>query len=325
MAESAAERLVVMRHDRLELSGPGAAAPTERLDGKQAEIRESGVWSPHRVVQALRIVLCAGAFAGFGLGGWLLAWVALPLLRFWPGTGFEKRRRCQRVVRWAWVFFHDYMRVAGLVNFDHRTTALPIQHPAVIVSNHPTLVDITALVAAVGPVCFVAKKPLFRNPVFGPLLRACGHICGGVGKDASNGGALDQALARLAEGHSVLLFPEGTRSPAGGMNRFRLGAFELARRARVPLIVIHVDARPLALYKGVPWYAIPRVAMRLQLCHVNTFSDWAAVPDVSGLCALRDRTRDVLVARCQAVQVAAAEAPAVVASAPLLDMQEEFR
>ncbi len=272
-----------------------------------------------------RVALCGLAFLGFGLGGWLLAWLMLPLLRLWPGTDFQKQRRCQKLVRFAWIGFHDYMRLAGLVNFNHRNMRLPLTQPSVIISNHPTLIDITALVAAIGPVCFFAKGPLFRNMVFGPLLRACGHIRGAGADQKTQGAALDEALGRLAAGHSVLLFPEGTRSPVDSLRRFRLGAFELARRAQVPLVVIHVDVRPLGLYKGVPWYAIPTTAMRLQLRHVSTFNNWPAVTDAQALCALRDRVRGLLVERGLGCDCATRPGDDHSAVTPILDMQEEFR
>lgn len=315
-----------MRHVSFEPSGPTASRPTESARGTpgSASPPASG-W--RRAVHVLRMGLCGLAFLGFGVGGWVLAWLMLPLLRLWPGTVFQKQRRCQSLVRLAWIVFHDYMRLTSLVHFNHRNVRLLLTQPSVIISNHPTLVDITALVAAMGPVCFVAKASLFRSIVFGPLLRACGHICGAGSDPSEQQSALDQALSRLSAGHSVLLFPEGTRSPVDGLRRFRLGAFELARRARVPLVVIHVDVRPLGLYKGVPWYAIPTTTMRVKLRHVSTFNNWSALPDAPALCALRDRVRDSLLARCQGEQgdLAPQLRDDHSAVAPLFDMQEEFR
>jgi 1-acyl-sn-glycerol-3-phosphate acyltransferase len=134
---------------------------------------------------------------------------------------------------------------------------MAVPAPAIIIANHPTLIDITALTVAMGPACIVAKKALFANPMVGPLLRACGHIpVGSPGESADL--AVDQAEARLRAGHRVILFPEGTRSPVGGLGRFRLGAFELARRTGVPVQPVRITAQPPALWKGLPWYSIPR-------------------------------------------------------------------
>jgi len=212
--------------------------------------------------QILRIGFCGAAFAGFGVGWVLLAWVILPLAYAWPGSTFQRQRRCQQIVRSTWILFHDYMRVTGLIDFDPRRQRMVVAAPAVVISNHPTLVDVTALLSAIGPACFVVKRPLFGNPIVGPLLRLCGHICNHA---ADGPGVVDQAVARIRAGHTVLLFPEGTRSPLGGLDRFRLGAFEIARRAGVPLVPFAISAQPPALYKGIPWHAIPRVTVRMDL------------------------------------------------------------
>jgi 1-acyl-sn-glycerol-3-phosphate acyltransferase len=211
--------------------------------------------------QALRIGFCGAAFAAFGIGWVLLAWVFLPLAFAWPGSAFQRHRRCQQLVRRTWILFHRYMRVTGLIDFDPRRPLTALPAPAVIIANHPTLVDVTALLSAIGPACFIVKRPLFDNPIVGPLMRLCGHIC----NHADGPSVVDQAVARIREGHSVLLFPEGTRSPLGRMERFRLGAFEIARRAGVPIVPIAISAQPPALYKGIAWHAIPRVTVKMEL------------------------------------------------------------
>jgi 1-acyl-sn-glycerol-3-phosphate acyltransferase len=212
----------------------------------------------------LRIALTAIAFAGFFSGGALLGWVVLRLVHLWPGEVAHRQRRCQRWVRAAWILFHDCLRWVGLVDFDRVREAMDVQGPAIIIANHPTLIDITALTVAVGPACIVAKKALFDSLLVGPLLRACGHIAVGAPGDGSELAA-DQAEARLRAGHLVILFPEGTRSPVGGLGRFRLGAFELARRTGVPIRPVRITAQPPALWKGLPWYSIPRQTVLFRL------------------------------------------------------------
>ena len=219
----------------------------------------------------LRVALTGVAFTGFFCGAALLGAVVLQLVHAWPGSLTERQRRCQRLVRATWVLFHDYLRWVGLVDFDPRRHALDVRAPALVIANHPTLIDITALTAAVGPACIVAKGALFSNPLVGPLLRACGHIAVGLPSDGTVS-ALDQAEARLRAGHVVILFPEGTRSPVGGLGRFRLGAFELARRTGVPILPVRITAEPPALWKGQPWYAIPRQTVDFRLHSLLPFS-----------------------------------------------------
>jgi 1-acyl-sn-glycerol-3-phosphate acyltransferase len=151
--------------------------------------------------------LAGTAFLGFGLGGALLSWVVLPLASCDPNR-LRRQRRCQRIVQATFVFFHDYMTMIGVVGFDPRSAPrlLP-EGPAVLVTNHPTLVDVTALIAAYGGMCVVAKPALFRNPLLGPLLRLCGHINSGQSGFGAPAVVVEQAVARLRNGFRVLMFP----------------------------------------------------------------------------------------------------------------------
>lgn len=248
--------------------------------------------------QALRVALAAGAFVGFGLGGALLSWLVLPL----ASCDFDRarrQRRCQRIVQATFVLFHDYMRVCGLVEYDPRRAprALP-DGPLVLVANHPTLVDVTALIAAYGELCVVAKRSLFWNPLIGPLLRLCGHIVGGQPGFGISAQVVEQAVARLRQGHRVLMFPEGTRSPEGGLRRFRAGAFSAAFEADVPLVPLAITARPSGLRKGQPWYAIPTTAIELTITPIEPLESSAYA-----------RARDLLAATRQRIEQALQPAP----------------
>ena len=108
----------------------------------------------------------------------------------------------------------------------------------------------------------------------------CGQIPGG-GTLADNVGSLNEALERLRRGHSVLLFPEGTRSPAGGLHAFRRGAFELARRAGVPVIPIVIRAEPPGLYRGLAWYEIPSRPIVLDVQLLAPISAQVATPTLA--------------------------------------------
>lgn len=206
--------------------------------------------------QRLRIALAGFAFIGFGFGAGLLSWIALPLASCDPNEA-RRRRRCQRMIRTTFVWFHDYMRLVGLVEYDPRRLVHPprLGGARLIVTNHPTLVDVSALVAAFGELCFVAKSSLFRNPLIGPLLRLGGHI--EAGGSFGNAATLEQVVTRLREGHDVLMFPEGTRSPWNGLNRFRSGAFSAAVEANVPVVPVAIEAAPPGLKRGQAWHEIP--------------------------------------------------------------------
>ena len=59
-----------------------------------------------------------------------------------------------------------------------------------------------------------------------------------------------QACERvLDEGNSIMMFPEGSRSPSGKLRRFKRGAFTVAQNARVPLLPIVIEGTAAALPK----------------------------------------------------------------------------
>lgn len=255
--------------------------------------------------QALRVALAAGAFVGFGLGGALLSWIVLPAVSI-DRDRPRRQRRCRRLVQASFVLFHDYMRLCGLVAYDPRRAPRTLPDaPFVLVTNHPTLVDVTALIAAYGQLCVVAKGTLFRNPLIGPLLRLCGHIDGGQSGFGTPVHVVDQAIERLRQGQCVLMFPEGTRSPGRGLKRFRAGAFNAAFAACVPVVPAAIAAHPPGLKKGQAWYDIPEAAIA-----------WTVEPLEPLASSAYASARDLLVETRQRIERALAEQGSASAAAP---------
>jgi len=215
------------------------------------------------VVLLVRIGLAGLAFLGFFVGSVLVASVLLPFAkwRHRAAPPFERVAAYQRLIRRGFVLLHDWMRWCRLINYNPRLVdaALP-QQPFVMVANHPTLVDVTALVSAFGNLSCVAKSPLFKSPVTGGILRACAYLNGGDGGPLAGAAVVPQALERLSVGMPVLVFPEGTRSPPEGLHPFKRGAFEIACRANVTVVPVLIRCDPPALGKGRPWYDIPKRA-----------------------------------------------------------------
>jgi len=209
----------------------------------------------------LRILFTGSAFLLFFLYGALLSYVILPIARAVHGGDEEKKaRRCRMIVGASWVFFHAYMRILGLLSYTPKEARLGLSLPPppfVLVANHPTLVDVTAICATYCDLAIVAKRALFASPLVGRLLRYCGHIDGGDGNVFSGIVVVEQALERLRRGVSVLIFPEGTRSPERGLGPFHLGAFQIAARARVPIVTMVVTCEPPMLMRGQAWCDVP--------------------------------------------------------------------
>lgn len=237
--------------------------------------------------RAWRTLFTGSAFLLFFLGGALLSYVALPLARLGRASPEVKARRCRRIVGRAWMLFHDYMRVTRLLQYDPRRTALALPAgPFVLVANHPTLIDVTAIVAAHPEIVFVVKRPMYRSPLLGRLLRSCGHIDAGNGGPFAGLAVMESALERLRAGVPVLIFPEGTRSPERGLHRFNPGAFQIAAQAGVPLVPLLITCDPPTLKRGAPWYRVPGRTVELRVTQLPSLP-----PGDGGAARDAERTR----------------------------------
>jgi len=129
---------------------------------------------------------------------------------------------------------------------------LQTQEPQIVISNHQSWFDVFALAAHL-PVRyrFVAKKELGEIPVFGKAWKSCGHVAVDRGNREAAIEALDQAWREIHEEKlTMVLFPEGTRSPDGKLKAFKKGAFVLAVQGQVPLVPIAVLGSRDVMAKG---------------------------------------------------------------------------
>jgi 1-acyl-sn-glycerol-3-phosphate acyltransferase len=136
------------------------------------------------------------------------------------------------------------VRVEGMANIDPEKTYI-------FAGNHCSQYDIFSF-QGYFPHDFrwIAKKELFRIPIFGQAMHRVGYIP----IDRSHGRqalkSLDEAAKRIASGSSVLIFPEGTRSADGTLQEFKTGAVLLAIKAGVPIVPLGFSGSYEVLPKG---------------------------------------------------------------------------
>ncbi|HSM12634.1 MAG TPA: lysophospholipid acyltransferase family protein [Thermoanaerobaculia bacterium] len=112
----------------------------------------------------------------------------------------------------------------------------------VYLANHQSLFDIPALLAAIPErVLFLAKASLFRIPIFGWAIRLGGFVPVDRGDKRRARESFGQALGRIGEGASVLIFPEETRTLDGRLLPFRKGGMLLAAKSGLPAVPVGVE------------------------------------------------------------------------------------
>ncbi len=123
----------------------------------------------------------------------------------------------------------------------HGRENLEPNRPAIYAANHQSAFDIFVLLAVLPPVKFLAKIELFAIPLFGTALARAGSLP----VDRSNRQAavksIDRAAQAVREGSSIIIFPEGTRSPTKEMLPFKKGGFVLAIKSGQPIVPISIS------------------------------------------------------------------------------------
>jgi 1-acyl-sn-glycerol-3-phosphate acyltransferase len=128
---------------------------------------------------------------------------------------------------------------------------LPPHGPAVYMSNHQGNFDIPLLFAAL-PAQFrwLAKAELFRIPLFGLTMRIAGYIPVERKDRRLAIQSMNKAAQQVAAGTSIMIFPEGTRSPDGALLPFKKGGFVLALQAQAPIVPIAIDGSAALMLKS---------------------------------------------------------------------------
>jgi 1-acyl-sn-glycerol-3-phosphate acyltransferase len=133
---------------------------------------------------------------------------------------------------------------------------VPLEGALVVVANHGSDLDPPLLGHALGrPVAFMAKAELFRVPLLGAIIRACGAYP--VTRGGGDREAIRVASERLLEGWATGVFLDGTRQRNGRVNAPQAGAALLAARTGAPLLPVAIVNSHRALGPGQGLRLVP--------------------------------------------------------------------
>ncbi len=122
--------------------------------------------------------------------------------------------------------------------------------PSVIVSNHKSFIDILVLLALSPKFLMMTKAWVWNSPIFGSVVRYLDFFCTDEGYENS----LPMLKEKVAEGYSIVVFPEGTRSEDHSIKRFHKGAFYLAEKLQLDILPIVLYGNGLVSSKRQPLY-----------------------------------------------------------------------
>lgn len=173
----------------------------------------------------------------------------VPALLLFALTFWDGKRRLLHAFTSYWGAHYLAWAPLASVHVEGREKRIG-QGPCVYVVNHQSMVDILAVFAIHLPFLWVSKIENFRVPFLGWNMWLNGYVPLRRGFLPSILRMIRLCLRKLGAGHSLCVFPEGTRSPDGELQSFHRGAFWLAARARVPIVPIVVEGTGDIIAKG---------------------------------------------------------------------------
>jgi 1-acyl-sn-glycerol-3-phosphate acyltransferase len=171
--------------------------------------------------------------------------VGLPLLLYVSVTGKIDPLYRAGVCAVIWIARAAGLRtrVEGLENIPART--------CLFAANHTSNADPPAIVGAIPRrIAILAKKSLFAIPIVGPAFRMAQFVPIDRANPEQAAASIERAAAQMKNGVSLLVYPEGTRSPDGRLLRFQRAAFGLAIKAGVPVVPVACSGAHRVLAKN---------------------------------------------------------------------------
>ena len=151
--------------------------------------------------------------------------------------------RCARA--WSWLI----LKTSGVEVVVEGLERLDPARSYVFAANHQSIYDIPIVFASLPfQLRILSKDSIGRVPFLGWHLRWTGHV---LVDRAKPGAGVVKKMARLvAKGHSLIVFPEGTRSVDGSVARFKGGPFMIALQAALPVVPITLIGSRHVMFRG---------------------------------------------------------------------------
>jgi 1-acyl-sn-glycerol-3-phosphate acyltransferase len=186
-----------------------------------------------------------------------------------------------------------FLRASGMPLLVRGREKIP-PGPVVLAANHTSYLDALVLVAMLGPrpFAFIAKREFLGNPMMKLLLTGFGCVFVerfDVQKSAEHADEIAEVAKR---GVSLAIFPEGTLLRRPGLLPFRMGAFQVAAQAGIPVVPVALRGVRSVLRDGT-WYARRHpIAVTFSAPIAPEGSDWNAAV------RLRDQVRAEVLKHC---------------------------
>lgn len=184
------------------------------------------------------------SFGYFGLGGLILSLLSVSVLKIIPVSKKVK-------MKWFHTIISKFKKSVLYTNpFVKKTILNPsgetFEKQAIIIANHTSFLDILAIGMLHSKIIFLVNDWVYNSPIFGRAVRLAGFYPVSSGID--NG--LEHLQRKVAQGYTLMAFPEGTRSTTNKMKRFHKGAFYLAEQFQLDVVPVLIHGNSEVNPKG---------------------------------------------------------------------------
>jgi len=178
------------------------------------------------------------------LGGFLLSIISVVLMKIIPVSRKRKEMAFHFLMsKFMQSVLISYPSIKRKISNNSNET---FDKPAVIIANHTSFLDILAVGMLSPKIIFLVSDWVYNSPIFGAGVRLAGFypVSNGIG----NG--VEHLRAKVNQGFSLMVFPEGTRSLDNSIKRFHKGAFYLAEQLQLDIIPVVIHGYSEVLPKG---------------------------------------------------------------------------
>ncbi len=189
-----------------------------------------------------------------GLGGTAMALSVFPLIALVVRAPDSRQRQVQWVMHQTFRLYCGAIKRMRIADLEFvGTERLKDLRGTLIVANHPSLLDVVMIMAALPSVQCVVKAGLWRNPFFRLTVSSAGYIRNDLPPEQ----LVEACVDVLRSGKNLIVFPEGTRTVPGTSPRLRRGFANIATLAEANLQLVTITCDPPVLHKGNPWWHVP--------------------------------------------------------------------
>jgi 1-acyl-sn-glycerol-3-phosphate acyltransferase len=198
-----------------------------------------------------RVFATGICFVTFGFLAVLVWSVSFPLISLLV-TNANRLTAAHLVAHYCFRFFIGWMRFLQVLSYEVIGEEQLNQSGCLIVANHPSLIDIVFLISRVNNAVCIVRKELLNNPFMNSAIKRGGYV---VNSDPEL--LVADCVSVLQQQMSLIIFPQGTRTPLSQQIKFQRGSARIALQAHAKIIPVYIECQPPHLMKGQKWYNIP--------------------------------------------------------------------